>query len=119
MGIYTLGEIIESIEREKKRNEQEKKNKNEIEIKTIKIEKNEPFYHPIQFNNEHTKEFINLAIKYPKAHAILYFLIDQMDNYNTCTCSYKVMQKALNCSQATIARNIRVLKDFNIYNRHY
>lgn len=37
-----------------------------------------------------------------------------MDYYNSCTCSYKVMQKILNCSQATIARNIKVLKDLNL-----
>ena len=76
-----------------------------------KREKQSPFSRWTQFNNEHTKELMMLAMKYPKAHAILYFLVDQMDNYNACICSYKVMQEVLGCGQATIARNIKVLKD--------
>ena len=76
-----------------------------------KREKNSPFSRWTQFNNEHTKDLMMLAMKYPKAHAILYFLVDQMDNYNACICSYKVMQEVLDCGQATIARNIKTLKD--------
>lgn len=76
-----------------------------------KREKQSPFSRWTQFNNEHTKELMMLAIKYPKAHAILYFLVDQMDSYNACICSYKVMQEVLGCGQATIARNIKTLKE--------
>lgn len=81
------------------------------EAETRKREKNSPFSRWTQFNNEHTKELMMLAIKYPKAHAILYFLVDQMDSYNACICSYKVMQEVLGSGQATIARNIKTLKD--------
>lgn len=81
------------------------------ETEARKREKNSPFSRWTQFNNEHTKELMMLAVKYPKAHAILYFLVDQMDNYNACICSYKVMQEVLGCGQATIARNIKILKD--------
>jgi len=52
-----------------------------------------------------------LAIKHPKAHAILYFLIDQMDEYNAVMCSYKVLEEVIGVGQATIARNIKVLKE--------
>lgn len=83
----------------------------EAESAAKKREKQSPFSRWTQYNNEHTKELMMLAIKYPKAHAILYFLVDQMDNYNACVCSYKVMQEVLMCGQATIARNIKVLKD--------
>lgn len=83
----------------------------EVEAEARKREKNSPFSRWTQFNNEHTKELMMLAIKYPKAHAILYFLVDQMDSYNACICSYKVMQEVLACGQATIARNIKTLKD--------
>lgn len=82
-----------------------------VEAEARKREKNSPFSRWTQFNNEHTKELMILAMKYPKAHAILYFLVDQMDNYNACICSYKVMQEVLGCGQATIARNIKTLKD--------
>jgi hypothetical protein len=81
------------------------------ETEARKREKQSPFSRWTQFNNEHTKELMILAIKYPKAHAILYFLVDQMDNYNACICSYKVMQEVLECGQATVARNIKILKD--------
>lgn len=83
----------------------------QAEAAARKREKQSPFSRWTQFNNEHTKELMLLAIKYPKAHAILYFLVDQMDNYNACLCSYKVMQEVLGCGQATIARNIKTLKD--------
>ena len=77
----------------------------------IKREKQSPFSRWTQFNNEHTKELMILAIKHPKAHAILYFLVDQMDNYNACICSTAVMQEVLGVSRQTISKNIKVLKD--------
>lgn len=77
----------------------------------IKELRKSPFSRWTQFNNEHTKELIQLALNHPKAHAILYFLVDQMDNYNACICSYKTIQEVLGCSQPTVARNIKILKD--------
>lgn len=91
--------------------EKQIKAEEQAEAEARKREKNSPFSRWTQFNNEHTKELMMLAIKYPKAHAILYFLVDQMDNYNACICSYKVMQEVLECGQATIARNIKILKE--------
>lgn len=104
--IMTTPNSVSFKSREKDLQEQEK-----AEEANRKREKQSPFSRWTQFNNEHTKELMMLAIKYPKAHAILYFLVDQMDNYNACICSYKVIQEVLGCSQATIARNIKVLKD--------
>ena len=98
-----------SVSFEERAKQIEIEQRTEAEIR--KREKNSPFSRWTQFNNEHTKELMLLAIKYPKAHAILYFLVDQMDNYNACICSYKVMQEVLECGQATIARNIKTLKD--------
>lgn len=98
-----------SVSFEERAKQIEIEQRTEAEIR--KREKNSPFSRWTQFNNEHTKELMLLAIKYPKAHAILYFLVDQMDNYNACICSYKVMQEVLGCGQATIARNIKTLKD--------
>lgn len=81
------------------------------EAEARKREKNSPFSRWTQFNNEHTKELMMLAIKYPKAHAILYFLVDQMDNYNACICSATVMQEVLGVSRQTISKNIKILKE--------
>lgn len=81
------------------------------EAEARKRAKNSPFSRWTQFNNEHTKELMWLAIKAPKAHAILYFLVDQMDEYNAVLCSYKVLQEVLDTSKATIQRNIQVLKE--------
>lgn len=81
------------------------------EAQEIKQEKKSPFSRWTQFNNEHTKELMLLAIKYPKAHAILYFLVDQMDHYNACICSTTVMQDILGVSRQTISKNIKILKD--------
>jgi len=73
--------------------------------------KQSPFSRWTQFNNEHTRELMWLAMKHPKAHAVLYFLVDQMDIYNAVMCSYKVLQEVLETSKATVQRNIQVLKD--------
>lgn len=76
-----------------------------------KREKDSPFSRWTQYNNEHTKEMMWLALKHPKAHAILLFLVDQMDQYNAVMCSYQVLQEILGTSKATIQRSIKVLKD--------
>lgn len=82
-----------------------------LEEEQARREKNSYFSRWSQFNLEHTKELMWLALKHPKAHAILYFLVDQMDNYNAVVCSYKVLQEVLDIGQATVARNIKILKD--------
>lgn len=91
--------------------ERQLKQQEEIEINTKKREKNSPFSNWYQFNKEHSKEMIWLAGKYPKAHQILLFLFDQMDNYNSLVCSYKVICEALEMSESTAKRAIKVLKD--------
>lgn len=70
-----------------------------------------PFSRWTQFNLEHTEELIRLAIKHPKAHAILYFLVDQMDEHNAVMCSYQVLQEVLGISKPTITRSVKVLKE--------
>lgn len=83
---------------------------NEQETKKLKMLKNSPYSRWTQFNNEHTRALMSLALNHPKAHAILYFLVDQMDQYNAVMCSYKVLQDVLNISRATIQRNIQILR---------
>jgi DNA-binding transcriptional ArsR family regulator len=73
--------------------------------------KHSPFSRWTQFNNAHTKELMWLAVKHSKAHAILYFLVDQMDEYNAVICSYKVLEEVLEISKATVQRNLQVLKE--------
>lgn len=87
-----------------------------VEIERLEYEKKErekqsPFSRWTQFNNKHTKELMKLALKYPRAHAILYFLVDQMDKYNAVICSYKVMEEVLCVTRQTISQNIKILKD--------
>lgn len=96
---------------ERERQIEAEKAEQKAKAEARKREKNSPFSRWTQFNNEHTKELMMLAIKYPKAHAILYFLVDQMDNYNACICSATVMQEVLGVSRQTISKNIKTLKD--------
>jgi len=93
-------------ERERDLREQEKR-----EEEARQREKNSPFGRWTQYNNEHTKEMMFLALKHPKAHAILLFLVDQMDTYNAVMCSNKVLQEILEVSRQTISSSIKVLKD--------
>jgi len=83
----------------------------EAEIEYEKREKHSPFKRWYQFNSEHTKALMWLALKHPKAQAILYFLVDQMDSYNAVMCSYKVLQEVLDISKDTVRINIKILKD--------
>jgi DNA-binding transcriptional ArsR family regulator len=77
----------------------------------LKRDRNSPFSRWTQYNNERTKEMMWLALKHPKAHAILLFLVDQMDDKNAVMCSYKVLEEVLEVSKDTIRLNIKVLKD--------
>lgn len=81
------------------------------EAEEQKKEKSSPFNRWTQFNLEHTKELIWLAVKHPKAHAILYFLVDQMDQYNAVMCSTKILEEVLGISRQTISKNIAILKE--------
>lgn len=76
-----------------------------------KKERNSPFSRWTQFNNDHTKELMWLAINYPKAHAILYFLVDQMDEYNAVMVSYKVIQEVMGIGRTTASQSIKILKN--------
>lgn len=82
-----------------------------LKEKLKKMEKQSPYSNWYQFNKEHTREMIWLATKYPKAQAILLFLLDQMDDYNAVMCSYTVFQEALNIGKATITRSVAILKE--------
>lgn len=93
-------------ERERNLREQEKH-----EEEARRREKNSPFGRWTQYNNEHTKEMMWLALKHPKAHAILLFLVDQMDNYNAVICSMQVLQEVLGIGRTTASNAIKVLKE--------
>jgi len=84
---------------------------NENEDEKRKKEKQSPFSRWTQFNLEHTKELMWLALKHPKAHAMLYFLVDQMDQYNAVMCSIQVLQEVLDIGRTTASISIKVLKD--------
>ncbi|HEX3009595.1 MAG TPA: helix-turn-helix transcriptional regulator [Bacteroidales bacterium] len=103
----SLADNVRTFEERQKELEQIDKQ----EEKRLKRERSSPFSRWSQFNLEHTKDMMMLALKYPKAHAILLFLVDQMDEYNAVVCSYQVLQEVLEIGQATVARSIKVLKD--------
>lgn len=81
------------------------------EEKARQRDKNSPFGRWTQYNNEHTKEIMWLTLKHPKAQAILFFLVDQMDCYNAVLCSTKVLQEVLGVSRQTISLSIKVLRE--------
>lgn len=73
--------------------------------------KKSPFKRFYQVNQDMTKERLWLIGEYPRAYQILVFMEGQMDDYNALVASYKVFQEALNIGQATVARNIKILKE--------
>jgi DNA-binding transcriptional ArsR family regulator len=76
-----------------------------------KAEKSSLFKRWAQFNLEETRRMMELTLAAPKAAAILFFLIDQMDDYNAVVCSVQTIQELLDLSRSTVARNIKILKD--------
>lgn len=76
-----------------------------------KQEKGSPYKKWTQYNLEHTEKMINLLKVNPVAGRLLFFLVDQMDNYNAVMCSYTVLEEALDISRPTITRAIRTLKE--------
>jgi len=103
--IFDPGSI--SFEERQKQLEAEK----EKDEKKLEQERNSPFSNWYQFNREHSKEVIWLAGKYPKAHQILLFLLDQMDNYNAVVCSYQVFTEALGMGRTSASTSIKILKE--------
>jgi Fe2+ or Zn2+ uptake regulation protein len=61
-------------------------------------------------NLDFTKELIWLSTTYPKAQAVLYFLIRNMDEHNSVKCSYKELEDYFSLSRSTMHRAIRVLE---------
>jgi hypothetical protein len=55
----------------------------------------------------------DLAIKEPKAFALLWFLIEQMDRENALIISKETLAELHDCSIRTITRQLAVLKDSN------
>lgn len=104
--------VLDFNSRSFKEREKELAKQEEHQEKIKKREKGSPFSRWSQFNLEYTKELMWLAMKHPKAHAILYFLVDQMDDYNAVMCSYQVLQEVFEISKPTITRSIKVLKDY-------
>ncbi len=96
-----------SFDERKKQIEKEYEDENKKE----NDKKRSPYSNWYQFNRDYTGEMIWLAGKYPRAHQILLFILDQMDSYNALMCSYKVFQEALGISESTVKRSIKVLKD--------
>jgi hypothetical protein len=85
---------------------QHNKNQEKKEEDTREREKKSHFSRWSQYNLEHTRDLMNLALKHPKAHGILYFLVDQMDDYNAVMCSHKVLEEILGLSSSTVTRGV-------------
>lgn len=83
-----------------------------------KKENSSPFTKWTQLNNEHTKDLMTLAVKYPRAHAVLYFLVDQMDNQNAIIVSINTLAELMGVSRQTVSNSIKILKDTNFIEVH-
>ena len=70
-----------------------------------------PFARFYQVNKDKSEYLRSCLQENPKALQILFFIFDNMDNYNALICSYKVFQEQLGLSQATVARCVKYLKE--------
>lgn len=63
-----------------------------------------------QINKQHSDKLVALALKNPKANALLLFILNNMDGLNALQCSSIVLQEALGMSRTTIYRLIKYLQ---------
>ncbi len=98
-----LNNEISFEERQKQLEEEERKEQEKMH--------KSPFARFYQVNKDMSIHLRKVADENPKALKILFFIFDHMDKYNAVVCSYKVLQEALNISQATVARSVKYLKD--------
>lgn len=70
-----------------------------------------PFSAFYQVNKKHSNDLMWLVKANVNAYRILLFLFDHMDKYNAVMCSYNVLEEALEISESTVKRAIKVLKD--------
>lgn len=85
----------------------------ENEKRNAKIDKNSPYRSWTQCNDDGLDDISVLIERNSKAARILLFLIKNMDGHNAIICSSRVLEEALNCSESTVARAIKFLKDNN------
>jgi len=64
-----------------------------------------------QLNLDYTRELMELSMKNGLSHALLYFLVEQMDELNAVMISSKVLEEFTGKSRQTISRALKVLKD--------
>ena len=58
---------------------------------------------------------MTLAVKYPRAHAVLYFLVDQMDNKNAIIVSINTLAELMGVSRQTISNSIKNTERNKLY----
>ena len=107
-----------NISFEQRAKELEKEDKAEQE--RLKREKNSVYKEWYQTNlqPEYAKMDLWLIQNHPKAKAILTFLVQNMDNYNSLACSYETIQTMLDMSKSTVTRSIKILKDYGFIAIH-
>lgn len=81
------------------------------EKEELQRERKSPFKAFYQVNKDHSEDLMWLVKTNPNAYRVLLFLFDHMDKYNAVMCSYNVLQEALEVSESTVKRAIRVLKE--------
>lgn len=91
--------------------ERDLKAQERAEQEELRKERKSPFRAFYQVNKEHSEDLMWLVKANPNAYRILLFLFDHMDKYNAVMCSYSVLQEALEISDSTVKRAIRVLKE--------
>lgn len=85
--------------------------KTKAEEREEKKRKNSPYARFYQVNEKQNKHLRNLAMKEPKALAILLFIFEKMDGYNAVVLPTSVLMETFNLSRTTICKCIKYLKD--------
>lgn len=113
MGILTVSNVQDLKNNKISFDNRKKDLENEEKVKelALKKERNSKYKDWYQMNRKHSSKLIALAINNPKANALLYFLLDNMDGYNAVQCSSVVLQEALGMSRTTSYRHLKFLAD--------
>lgn len=85
--------------------------KEQQEAALRKREKKSPYRDFAQLNRKSIPHLDQACKDHPSAVRVLLFILQHMDRSNALLCPYKVFEKYLGLSQATVARSLKYLKD--------
>lgn len=105
-------EILQpSAETQERVNYQNLQDQEELEKLLQKKARESPFSRFYQINKKNSHFLTDMSVENPKALGVLLFIYEQMDNLNSVSFSYKVIQERLHIGRTTASNCVKYLRE--------